>query len=165
MDELYNTTPTKKSKELDDLINNLSYKFSHKIRKSLDGVIDISMYVIDPYEKKIIQGYSSINNGILENVFEVTLQKHDISTAMYKFLDQIGFDKVRGLYSGRGSLNTNYIEFMKVYNTTRDKTKAAFATPAGKALNKALNNKFIPNEKEIIIDENTKAIIIEWIKK
>ncbi|WP_277013419.1 hypothetical protein [Flavobacterium lindanitolerans] len=73
---------------------------------------------------------------------------------------KIGFNNVRRLYSENGSLNVNYDEFMKVY-----KKIAALATPAGKALNKALDNKFKPDINNIIIREDIKKVIINWIRK
>jgi hypothetical protein len=84
---------------------------------------------------------------------------------MYNFLDKIGFNNVRGSYSGNGSLNVNYDEFMKAYKATNDKEIAALATPAGKALNKALDNKFKPDINNIIIREDIKKVIINWIRK
>ncbi|MEZ0007467.1 hypothetical protein ABH942_002848 [Flavobacterium sp. 28YEA47A] len=160
------------SKKLDDFINSkkfkfreLGYRFTHTLKKGKDGLIDISMFLTDKKGDKFWQGYSTISNGFLENVFDVTIQKQDISTAMYNFLDKIGFNNVRGSYSGNGSLNVNYDEFMKVYKATNNKEIAAFATPAGKALNKALDNKFKPDINNIIIREDIKKVIINWIRK
>jgi hypothetical protein len=156
--------------ELDEFINSqnfrfreLGYRFTHSFRKTIEGTIDITMYLIDKNGNKLIQGYSTIVNDVLENVFEVTIQKSDVSTAMYQFLNRIGFKKVIGLYNGSGSLSVNYIEFMKNFKVTNDKVKAAFSTPAGKALNKALDNNFFP--KKVIIDDNNKKVIVEWIIK
>ena len=137
-------------KFLDDFINSqnfafrkLAYVFSHTLTIAKDGTKEIYHYLIINGQKKL-QGFSTISKeGVLFNVFDVTEQQKEISTAMYKLLDKIGFEKIEGSY-GSGSLGTNYKEFMKVYNITKDAEAAAFATPAGKALNKALDNKFKP---------------------
>lgn len=68
-----------------------------------------------------------------------------------------------GTYFGNGFLKVNYDEFMKVYEITNNAIKAAYSTPAGKGLNKALGNQFRPDVK--IIDKVNKKIIVEWIKK
>ena len=158
--------------ELDKYINSqdfkflkLGYRFTHTMRKFDNGIIDIAMFLIDKNGKKITQGYSQIVDGVLDNIFDVTIQKHDVSTAMYQFVDKVGFNKIVGLYSGRGSLNVNYIEFMETYNKTGNKIEAALNTPAGKALKKALKNEFLPNENKIIIDEIAQKVSVEWVKK
>ncbi|MDR6968494.1 hypothetical protein J2X31_002517 [Flavobacterium arsenatis] len=157
-------------KKLDDFINSQNFKFrklgyiySHFIRKSKDGVLEINHYLKSNKGELYWQGMSTISkDGVLFNVFEVTLQQHDVSTAMYKLLDKYGFSKIEAHY-GSGSLGTNYKEFMKIYSIEKDnRIEAALATPAGKALNKALNNKFTPTN--IIIKENDK-IELFWIKK
>lgn len=164
LDELIET------KKLDDYINNqnfkfrkLGYKFTHTFKRAKDGVLEINHYLKDLNGDRFWQGSSTISkDGVLFNVFEVKVQKVEVSTAMYKLLDKYGFVKVEAHY-GSGSLGTNYKEFMKVYNKILDnRVEAAFATPGGKALNKALSNKFIPDN--IIIRENDK-IELFWIKK
>ena len=158
-----------KSKKIDEFINSqnfkfrkLGYSFTHSFNIAKDGIMEINLYLINKNGDKLWQGLSTISkDGTLFNIFEVTIQKQDVSTAMYKFLDKIGFSKVEASY-GSGSLGTNYNEFMKVYNKTLDnKVEAAFATPAGKALNKALDNRFKP--VDIIITE--KKVKLFWIKK
>ena len=54
-------------------------------------------------------------DGLLSNVFEVTIQKQEISTAMYKLLEKIEFKEVEGLYLANGTYKTNYIEFMNTF--------------------------------------------------
>nr|WP_314494650.1 hypothetical protein [uncultured Chryseobacterium sp.] len=154
-------------KYLDDYINSqnfafrkLGYIYNHTFNIAQDGTKEIYHYLIINGEKKV-QGFSTISkDGVLFNVFEVTEQQKEISTAMYKLLDKIGFEKVEASY-GSGSLGTNYKEFMKVYNISHDAEAAAFATPAGKGLNKALDNKFKPVDI-VITTDNVKMY---WIKK
>jgi len=156
-------------KKLDDFINSqnfkfrkLGYIFKHEIYHAKDGTKEINLYLINKNGEKLWQGLSTISKeGTLFNIFEVSLQQQEVSTAMYKLLDKIGFVKVEASY-GSGSLGTNYNEFMKVYNNNIDnRVEAAFATPAGKAINKALDNRFKP--VDIIITE--KKVKLLWIEK
>ncbi len=163
LDELIET------KKLDDYINNqnfkfrkLGYKFTHGLSIAKDGTKEINLYLINKNGERLWQGLSTISkDGVLFNIFEVTIQQQEVSTAMYKLLDKIGFIKTEASY-GSGSLGTNYKEFMKVYDNILDnKVEAVFSTPAGKALNKALENKFKPID--IIITE--KKVKLYWVKK
>lgn len=160
------------SRKLDDYINSLKfkfnelgYRFTHTKKVAKDGVLDITMYLFDNNGQKLFQGLSEISKGKLSNYFDVTIQKNEVSTAMYKLLDRIGFEKVEGVYIGGGSISTNYDEFMKVYLKTNDAYQAAYNTPAGKALNNALDNSFKPDIDNIIIDDVNEKIILTWIKK
>ncbi|WP_374444285.1 hypothetical protein [Epilithonimonas sp.] len=165
IEELEETT----QKSLDDFINaqnfafrKLGYLYTHSLSVAKDGTKEIFHYLFDKTGEKLWQGMSIISkDGLLSNVFEVTIQKQEISTAMYKLLEKIEFKEVKGLYLANGTYKTNYIEFMKTYTATGDKTAAALSTPAGKALNKVFNNIFIPSDIEII--ENSK-VIVKWKK-
>ena len=120
----------------------LGYRFKHTFKIAKDGSKEIFHYLLDKEGRELWQGLSTISEeGVVFNIFEVTIQQQEVSTAIYKLLDKIGFKKIEGSY-GSGSLGTNFQEFMKVYVVTNDAVKAAYATPAGKALNKALDNRF-----------------------
>lgn len=155
-------------KSLDDYINaqnfrflKLGYKFSHSFTVAKDGVKEITHYLINKSGEKLWQGISTISDeGILFNMFEVSIQQQDVSTAMYKLLDKIGFEKIEASY-GSGSLGTNFKEFMKVYNVSNNAVEAAYSTPAGKAIVKSLGNKYKPID--IVITEN--KVKMYWIKK
>ncbi|MDR2234706.1 MAG: hypothetical protein LBE92_01155 [Chryseobacterium sp.] len=156
-------------KSLDDYINSqgfkflkLGYKFSHSFSIK-NGVKDITHYLVNESGEKLWQGISIIEKGVLENVFEVSIQGQDVSTAMYKLLDKIGFEKIIGSYYGGGTLNTNYKVFIEVYEETADKILSAKSTPAGKALIKALGKDVEPTN--IVIDKTNKKVIVEWLIK
>jgi hypothetical protein len=99
-------------------------------------------------------------DGVLFNMFDVSIQQQEVSTAMYKLLDKIKFEKIEASY-GSGALGTNYAEFMNVYQISKNPIEASLATPAGKALNKALDGKFKP--VDIVITEH--KVKLFWIKK
>jgi len=155
-------------KSFDDEINakdfkfrKLGYKFAHDFTIAKDGVKEITHYLISSNGEKLWQGMSTISkDGVLFNMFDVSIQQQEVSTAMYKLLDKIKFEKIEASY-GSGALGTNYAEFMKVYEVSKNPTEAVLATPAGKALNKALEGKFKP--VDIVITEH--KVKLFWIKK
>ncbi|WP_294307724.1 hypothetical protein [uncultured Chryseobacterium sp.] len=79
---------------------------------------------------------------------------------MYKLLDKIGFETIEASY-GSDSLSSNFKALMKVYNISNDAVEAAYSNPAGRAIVKALNNKYKPID--IVITEN--KVKMYWIKK
>ena len=157
-------------KSLDDFINaqnfafrKLGYSFTHSLTIAKDGTKDILHYLVDKEGNKFLQGISTISKeGLLSNVFEVTIQQQEISTAMYKLLEKIGVDEVEGVYLAKGTYSTNYVEFMKTFESTGNKIDAALNTPAGKSLNKVFNNSFRPYE---ILIEKKEKIIVKWKRK
>ena len=139
----------------------LGYTFTHTIRKAKDGILEVNHYLKNENGEIFLQGFSTITKeGVLFNVFDVTVQQQEVSTAMYTLLEKIGFVKVEAQY-GSGSLGTNYAKFMEVFEKTNDKVLAAKETPAGKALNKVFNNQFDPTE--IKIEKN--KIYLFWVRK
>jgi hypothetical protein len=155
-------------KYLDDYINAQNFKFrqsgytfTHSFTIAKDETKDFAFYLVDSAGNKELQGFSNISkDGVLFNTFDVKVQRQDVSTAMYKLLDKVGFEKVEGSY-GAGSLGQNFEIFMNVYKKQGNALEAAYATPAGKGLNKATNNKFKP--VDIVITE--KKVTMFWIKK
>ncbi len=147
-------------KSLDDYINaqdfkflKLGYRFTHSLSIK-NGVKDITHYLLDQSGTKLWQGISTIEKGVLENVFEVSVKGEEVSVAMYKLLDKIGFKKIIGSYYGGGKLDTNYKVFIEVYERTGDKILSAKSTPACRALIKAIDKNI--ESTNIVIDKINK---------
>lgn len=161
LDELTHSSFDDEINAKDFKFRKLGYKFAHDFFIAKDGVKEITHYLINRNGEKLWQGMSTITkDGVLFNMFDVSIQQQEVSTAMYKLLDKIKFEKIEASY-GSGALGTNYAEFMNVYQVSKNPIEAALATPAGKALNKALDGKFKPVDI-VITDHKVKLF---WIKK
>ena len=80
-------------------LGNIGYVFTHTRHLAIDGSTDLFHYLIDKSGNKIMQGISNISKeGVLSNVFEVTIQQQEVSTAIYILLEKIEFKSVEAPY-------------------------------------------------------------------